>query len=152
MCYNFRMRKTLLVIFTVLSITTFIISRSAYSVESCDHTCSKCHQVTNEDITNLLKESIPDVKVLDVRPAQVKGLIEVVLESKGGQKGILYMDSSKKYIVSGSIIDVKTKANFTQERYNEVNKADISKIPLDDALVMGDKDAKYRVIVFDDPE
>ena len=91
------------------------------------------------------------MKVLEVRPAQVKGLFEVAVESKG-QKGILYVDSSKKYIISGSILDVKTKTNFTQERYSDINKVDVSKIPLDDALVMGDKDAKYRVIVFDDPD
>jgi hypothetical protein len=28
----------------------------------------------------------------------------------------------------------------------------VSQIPLDDAVVIGDRQAKYRVIVFDDPE
>jgi len=142
-------RRYILIILIALS--TFILTRGAYGVETCDHTCLKCHQVTSENVLNLLKENFPDVKVLEVRPAQVKGLLEVAVESKG-QKGILYVDSSKKYIISGSILDVKTKTNFTQERYSEINKVDVSKIPLDDALVMGDKDAKYRVIVFDDPE
>ena len=145
------MRKYILIIFTAFAITTFLVAHSAYSAETCDHACIKCHQVTSEDVQNLLKGSYPDIKVLDVRPAQVKGLLEVAVESKG-QKGVLYLDSSKNYIVSGSIIDIKTKTNFTQERHNEINKVDVSKIPLDDALVMGDKDAKYRVIVFDDPD
>jgi thiol:disulfide interchange protein DsbC len=89
--------------------------------------------------------------VIEVRPAQVKGLFEVVVEQKG-QKGIIYIDSSKEHLISGSILDLKTKTNFTQERFNEINKVDVSKIPLDDALVMGEKYAKSPVIVFDDPE
>jgi thiol:disulfide interchange protein DsbC len=145
------MRKLLLITFIAIAVITFVVTRSAYSIEKSDHDCLKCHNVTNAEVLNLLKGSFPDIKVLDVRPAQVKGLIEVTVESQG-QKGILYIDSSSKYLISGSILDVKTKANFTQQRYNEINKVDISQIPLDDALVMGDKDAKYRVIVLDDPD
>ena len=52
----------------------------------------------------------------------------------------------------GALVDIKTKANLTQERFNEINKTDVSLIPLDDALVMGDKDAKNRIIVFTDPD
>ncbi len=145
------MRKCVLSIICIFAIASFMIAGNAHSLENCDHTCSKCHEISKEDALNVLKESFPDVQVLDVRPAQVKGLTEVTVQSKN-QKGILYLDASKKYLISGSILDLKTKTNFTQERYSEINKVDVSKIPLDDALVMGDKDAKYRVIVFDDPE
>jgi thiol:disulfide interchange protein DsbC len=34
----------------------------------------------------------------------------------------------------------------------ELNKVDVSKIPLEDAIVVGKPDAKHKVIVFDDPE
>ena len=152
MCYNFfHMRKSILIILIAIAVTTFLIAGNAYSVEKLDHDCLKCHKVTNESVLTLLKGSFPDIKVLEVRPSQIKGLTEVTVESQG-QKGILYVDSSGKYLVSGSILDVKTKTNFSQQRFNEINKVDISTIPLDDALVMGDKDAKYRVIVLDDPD
>ena len=148
------MKKFILILFVVLSITGLSITNSAFSVESmekCDHSCAKCHQVTNEDVQKLLEPNFPDVKVLEVRPSQVKGLLEIAIVSKG-QKGVIYIDSAKKFLVTGSILDVSTKANLTQERYAELTKVDASRIPLDDALVLGDKDAKYRVIVFDDPE
>jgi protein-disulfide isomerase len=29
---------------------------------------------------------------------------------------------------------------------------DVSKIPLDDAVVMGEKNAKYKIVVFSDPD
>ena len=148
------MRKFILILIAVLSITGLSITRSAFSVESmekCDHSCAKCHQVTDADVQKLLEPNFPDVKVLEVRPSQVKGLLEVAVVSKG-QKGVIYIDSSKKYLITGSILDASTRANYTQERYAELTKVDVSKIPLDDALLLGDKDAKYRAIVFDDPE
>ena len=81
----------------------------------------------------------------------VKGLWEVDIDA-AGKKGPLYVDFSKKYLISGAVVSIKDKKNLTQERLTELNKVDVSKIPLDDALVMGDKDAKHRVIVFDDPD
>jgi thiol:disulfide interchange protein DsbC len=138
------MSKYILSILVSIAITSFVFAHIAQGVETSE-------QPTVEAAQSLLKESFPDVEVLEVRPAQVKGLFEIVVEQKG-QKGIIYIDSSKEYLISGSILDLKTKTNFTQERFNEINKVDVSKIPLDDALVMGEKDAKYRVIVFDDPE
>lgn len=145
------MRKFILIILAAIAAITFSAAHTAYSLENSDHNCSKCHQITNADATTLLKEIIPDAKILEIRPALVKGLWEIAVETKG-QKGIVYVDFSRKNIISGSILDIKTKANLTQERSSEINKVDVSQIPLDDALVMGNKDAKHRVIVFDDPD
>ncbi len=145
------MRKFVLIFFVVISVSSLIAIRNTYSIEKSDHNCTKCHKITNDEVLNLLKEIIPDAKVLEARPSPVKGIWEIAIETKG-QKGIVYADFSKKYIVSGSVLDIKTKANLTQERFAEINKVDVSQIPLDDALVMGNKDAKHRVIVFDDPD
>ena len=127
--------------------TSFSVEKS---VEKCNHDCIQCHKLSNEEAVDVLKGNVPDVKILEIHPAQVKGLWELAIETKG-QKGLAYIDYSKKYIISGSIFDIKTKSNLTQERFAEINKVDLSQIPLDDALVLGNKDAKYRVIVFDDP-
>jgi thiol:disulfide interchange protein DsbC len=137
------MRKFLIVLLAAITIIALNIP-DAFGIE-------ESAKLTNEDAQNVLKEAIPDVKIIDVRPAQIKGLWEIAIETKG-QKRILYLDFSKNYAIIGSILDLKTKANLTQERYIKINKVDVSKIPLDDALMMGDKDAKYRVIVFDDPD
>jgi thiol:disulfide interchange protein DsbC len=145
------MRKFIVIFFVVCFLTCLIMIHNTYSIETCDHNCTKCHRITNDEILSLVRELVPDAKVLDVRTSFVKGIWEVAIEAKG-QKGIIYVDFSKKYIVTGAILDVKAKTNVTQERLIEVNKVDVSKIPLDDALVMGDKDAKIRVIVFDDPD
>jgi len=80
-----------------------------------------------------------------------EGLWEVLIQA-GGRKGIVYVDYSKKNFFSGAIINIKEKNNLTQESFDQQNKVDVSKIPLGDALVLGDKNAKYKVIVFSDPD
>jgi len=112
---------------------------------------SQCPQLTSAEAEGLLKEAIPDVQILEINPSPVKGLWEVALQSKG-KKGLYYIDCSKKLLVAGAIIDIATKENLTRERLASFNKVDVSKIPLEDALLMGDANAKTRVIVFTDPD
>jgi len=148
------MRKFIVLTLITISIITFAMVGTSFSVdksiEQCNHDCLQCHKLSNEEAVNVLKGNVPDVKILEIQPAQVKGLWEISIATKG-QKGLVYVDFSKKYIISGSLFDIKTKTNLTQERFAQLNKVDVAQIPLDDALVLGDKDAKYRVIVFDDP-
>ncbi len=140
------MRKFILIFFVAITAITLSILPCVSGEEE-----QGAQIFIKEDATNLLKEIIPDVKIIEIRPAQVKGLWEIAVESRG-QKGIVYIDSSKKYLVSGSIVDLKTKANLTQERSIELNKVDVSLIPLDDALVIGEKNAPKKVIIFTDPD
>ncbi len=80
-----------------------------------------------------------------------KGLWEIAIESKG-RKGIAYLDFSKENLILGHIVKVKTKKNLTKERLSDLSRIDVSTIPLEDALVMGDENAENRVIIFDDPD
>jgi thiol:disulfide interchange protein DsbC len=145
------MKKLSFIILLVIPLLGFIFSHTAFGAMPAGHDCTQCHRITKDEASNLLKDIAPDINILDIRPIPLKGLWEVAVEGKG-QKMILYIDFSKKYLISGSLVDIKTKANLTQERFNEINKTDVSQIPLDDALVMGEKDAKFRIIVFTDPD
>ena len=116
-----------------------------------DQDCLKCHALSTEQAKKTLSEMIPDIKVLHVRASAVKGLWEIGIES-GGRKGIVYLDYSGKHLLAGNLFSIQAKMNLTQESLQEINKVDASQIPLKDALVMGDKNAKYKVIVFDDPD
>jgi thiol:disulfide interchange protein DsbC len=68
------------------------------------------------------------------------------------RKGLVYIDYSKKFIIAGNIFSSSSKQNLTQERLSFLNRVDPSKIDIKDALVLGKKGAKYKVIVFDDPD
>lgn len=134
----------------VMALVLLPVSYS-YGFSEKGQDCSKCHTLSKDEAATLLKDMAKEVKVLEVLMSPIKGMWEVDVES-GGKKALAYVDFSKKYLVFGSVVSIKDKINLTQERLTEVNKVDVSQIPLDDALVMGEKDAKYKVVVFDDPD
>lgn len=121
----------------------------------CGGECKDCHTLKPEEAENILKEGgiaeLKTVKVTSISQAPARGLWEISIQ-KDGKKGIIYLDFSKKFLMIGQIVELKTSKNITQERFIELNKIDVSKIPLNDAILMGDKKAKYRVIVFTDPD
>ncbi len=123
----------------------------AHAFSQADQDCSKCHTLNNEQAAKTLAKMAPDIKVLNVQASAIKGLWEIGVES-GGKKGIIYLDYSGKHLISGNVFSIHTKTNLTQESLQDISKIDITRIPLKDALVMGDKNAKYRIIVFDDPD
>ncbi|HMK56804.1 MAG TPA: DsbC family protein [Dissulfurispiraceae bacterium] len=138
----------------VLAVLVFASQACALSEKDHDlkaHDCAKCHVLKNDEAAAILKDMIPDATIISVTQAPVKGLWEVLLQA-GGRKGIVYLDYSKKNFFSGAIINIKEKKNLTQESFDRLNKVDVSKIPLTDSLVLGDKDAKYKVVVFSDPD
>jgi thiol:disulfide interchange protein DsbC len=136
---------TFLLIFSLLPIG------SAYGFEAKGQDCAKCHTLGNDEAKDLLKGIFPEIKIVDIRISPAKAFWEVLSES-GGRKGLIYIDFSKKYLILGSMISIKERRNLTQERFAELNKIDVSQIPLDDALVMGDPKARIRIIAFDDPD
>ena len=111
----------------------------------------KCEQPTKDQATAVLKNLNPNLSALDIKPSPIEGLWEVTVTT-GAQKVVAYIDCSKRYVLLGDLPDTKEKKNLTRERMAEINKIDVSSIPLDDALVMGDKNAAHKIIVFDDPE
>jgi len=142
------MRKLL---FSVVMAFVLLPVSYSYGFSEKGQDCSKCHTLTKDEAVTLLKDVGQGVKVLDVLMSPIKGMWEVDVEA-GGKKGLVYVDFSKKYLVSGSVISIKDKTNLTQDRFTELTKVDVSQIPLDDALVMGEKDAKYKIVVFSDPD
>ncbi|MDP2278753.1 MAG: disulfide isomerase DsbC N-terminal domain-containing protein [Nitrospirota bacterium] len=150
MLYYVVMRKYMFFIFVFIAASMLNVPLS-YSSSNADHECTKCHKLTSNEAQSILEGGIPASKVLEVNPGTVKGLWEVVFEVRG-QKGIVYIGFSKELLVDGHIVNLKAKTSLTAERLANLNRIDVSQIPLDDALVMGDKNAPKKVIVFTDPD
>jgi thiol:disulfide interchange protein DsbC len=154
--YNEKMRKILILLIFLLAGLLFI--RYAPDAQgfgaisnACAGDCNKCHSLSIKDAETLLKQLNPNVSVISVELSPVRGLWEVVFEANG-KKGLTYIDISKEYVVAGSLINIISKSDITRDRLTELNKVDVSKIPVDEALLMGSKSAKLKVIVFDDPD
>ncbi len=89
-------------------------------------------------------------EVVAVSPSEIPGLYLVTVKMQG--KNIpLYLDASATYMFSGNVIDLKQKRNLTEDLFRKLNPADVSAIPLDDALTLGNPEAQQQVIVFTDP-
>ncbi len=112
--------------------------------------CSSCHTLSREEAETLLK-GLP-LKVVGVEASEVPGHWVVDVENRQGQKGPIYVDFSKQYVFSGNVLNLATKEDLTQKRMIELNRTDFSKIPLDDAIVIGDPTAKNKIAVFTDPD
>lgn len=117
----------------------------------CEADCRKCHSITTGEATDMLRQINPEVEVLSITNSSVGGLWELTVSAKG-RKGLAYIDFAKKHLVTGSIIEVQSHENVTERRTYEISKVNVSSIPLKDAIVLGNAEARTRVIVFDDPE
>ena len=101
------MRKyAVLSFFVVIALSFFLPNGKTYAFGGCEENCQKCHSLEQKEVHGILeKMKAPDVKVLDIKMSPVRGLWEVSVEDKGN-RGVLYVGFSKKYIMPGPIYEV----------------------------------------------
>jgi thiol:disulfide interchange protein DsbC len=125
-------------------------SALAFTADGCGAgSCASCHSLDQKEAARILGELVD--KVNKVEFAEIPGMWLLEVE-KGPNKLPVYIDFSKKYVISGSVIRLADRGDLTQERHARMNKIDMARIPVDDALILGSKSAKNKVVVFTDPE
>ena len=127
-------------------------SSYAYQEEGCGGECAECHEIEQKEVEKILVGF--RVKVLGVDQGPIKGMWQVEVE-QDGKKFPIYIHYSKNYIISGDIFEVKTKKKIgmtVTPKEKSRKKIDCSKIPLDDALLIGSETATKTAIVFTDPD
>ncbi len=120
----------------------------AFQGKGCAGDCRDCHSLTRKEADELLKTRKFNAQVTDIRTSPVKGLWAVEI-MQGDQRFKVFIDYGKKYLVQGRISFVPL-ADIGKPP--KLRKVDTQKIPLDDAIVVGDRNAANRFIVFDDPD
>jgi len=140
----------------IIFLVTFFTIHDSYALdEYCDEDFQNYYNLTTIEVQDILiKIKRPDAKILSIRMSPVYGLSEVVIDNKG-QFELFYVDFSKTYLIPGPIIDLNTGIDKSRERLTECEKKrriDLSRIPLEDALILGDNKATKKVIVFTDPD
>lgn len=75
------------------------------------------------------------------------GSLYEVLLSNGD---IVYVDDKGGYLMSGSLIDLKSRKNVTAAREAELSRIDISQLPLDQAIHQVRGSGKRTLITFED--
>lgn len=108
--------------------------------------CSDCHVLSKEEAAKLLKTDMFKAQVRDIRMSPVKGLWEIEV-AQGDKVFLVFIDFTKKYLVEGRYTPVDQLGES-----KPLKKVDVKKIPLDNAVVIGNPKAEKKIIVFDDPE
>ena len=102
--------------------------------------CLDCHKLEKKEAEEIVKKIAPDGKVLEVKAAPVKSFWLIEVEA-GGRRGGVLLDFSKKYLAQLTPLEALTP-----------KKVDFKKIQLNDAVVLGSKSAKKKIVVFTDPD
>jgi thiol:disulfide interchange protein DsbC len=153
----FARRSIMKKLFFVVSILSIILLQgNAFAFGGCESDCKKCHSLSASEVQHILARlHAEDAKVLDIKMSPIKGLWQVTVDEKG-KKGVLYVGFSKEYVVGGPIFEVATASNKTAQTLEQMPQparyVDVAKIPVKDDLVLGNIEARYKVIVFTDPD
>lgn len=137
---------------SLLFIFIFLISSSALAFQQAGcgaGDCQDCHALSKKEAATLLQGKVSEV--VGVKRSQVPGLWDVEAVHKG-RKVPLYIDFSKQYLISGNIVRLTSGENLTRQSFSKMNRVEISRIPLGDAIIIGNPAAPRKIIVFDDPE
>lgn len=103
-----------------------------------------------EDVVSIkktLEARYPKITIVDVRPSPIPSLYEVFTGT-----AIMYSAKAGDYLISGSLIDTRSKANLTQARVHERNAVDFSTLPLDLAIKVVKGSGARKMAVFTDPD
>jgi len=130
---------------TLLVLPLLLLTSPAFAFEGppgCGKDCASCHSLDAEEAAEILK--LDNVKVSD---APAKGMWQVEGDQKG-QKVRVYLDFAKKNVMLiQRFIPVDAIG-----KPPEMKKFDLKDIPLTGTVLMGDRKAKHKLIIFDDPD
>jgi len=112
--------------------------------------CSACHKITKEEAAELLKDIVQ--KVESVGYAHVPGLFTANVTGVDGRAGLLYIDFSKTYIISGITIKIDGRQNMSSKEMMDLARVDPSSIPDEDSIIVGNPKASKKVFLFTDPK
>jgi thiol:disulfide interchange protein DsbC len=95
-----------------------------------------------------LTQRLPGLAVESITKLPQLDLYEVV----GNGNRIFYTDAKGDFALMGNLIDLKTRANLTQQRQGELNVVDFARLPLDKAIVKVKGDGSRKIAIFTDPD
>ena len=102
---------------------------------------------TTDSIKNRLQAKYPATTFTEVKSSPIAGLYEVVMG-----RNIAYTDSAGKYMLFGHMFDMMTQKDLTADELNVLNKIDVAKLPVKDAIKTVHGKGGRVMYVFSDPE
>ena len=95
-----------------------------------------------------LAERLPNMpKIDEVSKTPMPGLYEVRIN----HSDIFYTDEKGDFLIEGSLIDTRDKANLTEQRLDKLTAIAFKDLPLKDAFTIVRGNGKRKMAVFEDP-
>ena len=95
-----------------------------------------------------LAERLPNLpKIDEVARTSIPGVYEV----RYGGSEILYSDEKGEYVLTGAMIETKTRADITAARIEKLLAVDFEKLPFKDAMTIKQGTGARKMAVFVDP-
>jgi thiol:disulfide interchange protein DsbC len=101
-----------------------------------------------ETVRKALIEKMPKAEVRSITKSAYEGLYEVVINGSN----IFYTDAKGEIGFFGKVIDLRTRADLTEKRAQELMVVDFSRLPLDKAITQVKGDGSRKLAVFADPD
>ena len=99
-------------------------------------------------IRKALAERLPNLpKIDEVSKSPVAGLYEV----RYGGTEILYSDEKGEHILTGSMVETKTKTDLTEARIEKLTAIAFDQLPIKDAVLIKQGTGARKMAVFADP-
>lgn len=106
-----------------------------------------CVQAGEDEIRQSLQGRFPNIGKIDhIVKTPYAGLYEVVVNDQ-----LLYADEQGQYLFDGSVIEVKSRRDMTEERRRQLFAIEFDTLPLDLAVKRVKGNGKRRMAYFSDP-
>lgn len=102
---------------------------------------------TSVRLRETLAARYPQVRIVDIAPSAIPGLWEVFTGDS-----IAYVDTSGEYLLLGPMMATASKQNLTATRVDELNRVDISRLPVDSTIQYGRGNGSRLLYIFSDPD
>jgi thiol:disulfide interchange protein DsbC len=102
-------------------------------------------QANETVIRKAITDQFPQARIESVQKTPYSGLFEVYLDGQ-----ILYVDAKGQYAFAGEVIDLKSRANLTQQRLSRLQAVKWDTLPLNNALKTVKGKGERKLVVFSD--
>ena len=100
---------------------------------------------TQEAITKSLSSIFPGVTPDEITPSPMEGVSEVLIGPR-----LMYISNDGKYLLQGSLIDLKTRTDISEERRNGIRLDALKELGEEKMIVFPAKEQKHTITVFTD--
>ena len=99
----------------------------------------------HEAITKSLGGVFPGVTPTEISPSPMAGVSEVLIGPR-----LFYVTNDGKYLLQGSLIELATRTDISEERRNGIRLAAINDLGEEKMIVFPAKDSRHTITVFTD--